>query len=142
MAKDVFRKMVTAMGLGLKATVWFSNDSVDSGADKLGIFNAGGSLRPSGETFRRVLEMTGSHRYYQNLSAAPLFQHVWIDPEGIASLDALWAEGGEQPVTLNKPQGASLMVVTDYAGSVQTYPVTGPHVDFSVPTDPVFIGWE
>ncbi|NIM94632.1 MAG: hypothetical protein GTO18_13105 [Anaerolineales bacterium] len=146
-AIEVFKKLITGLSLQLDVIVWFSIDTIGKqtpSPDKVGLFGAEGVLRPVARTFELVLRTIDSEYYVKEIvSAGPtLFHYVFADSVGNPSLEALWSEGDEQLVSLSSPEGAREVLLIDYAGSSQSFPVEGGSFEFLLDGVPYFILWK
>lgn len=145
-AKLVFKKLITAMSLGLEGVVWFSADTVGTRApspDKIGLFGEGGTVRPAARTFKLVVETIGEgYRFREARSAGPsLFHYLFENDRQEIRLEALWSESGQQSVALAAPAGASQATITDYAGASETVAASDGSVQVTVDDAPIFVVW-
>lgn len=146
-AQAVFKKLVTASTLGMEAAIWFSGDTIGNplaaSPDKVGLFGEDGAMRPAAETFRLVAATLGAgYRFRSAPSMGPsLFEYTFDDASGNPTLEALWAEGGGQVVTLTAPAGSSQAVLIQHTGQTQTLPVTQGSITVDLAGGPVFVQW-
>jgi hypothetical protein len=144
-AESVFKKMVTASALRVRAAIWFSADTINTAApapDKVGLFGSGGTLRAAARTFQLVARTLADYRFQSALFDGPaLYHYVFVDGQGAPTLEALWSEDAGLPLALTAPPGATQAVVTDYAGQTRTLPVSGGSVALTL-TAPVFVQWK
>ena len=146
-AKQVFKKLVTGLSLGLEAMVWFSSDTINTDApapDKVGLFNNGGAQRPAARTYKLVAETIGTEYHFQQaLASGPaLYHYVFANQQGQPVLEAIWTEGDTPTLTLTAPAGATQAIVTDYAGQTQMLMVSGGTVNLGLTDAPVFVMWK
>ncbi len=146
-AIEVFKKLITGLSLQLDVIVWFSVDTIGKptpSPDKVGLFGADGILRPAARTYELVLQTINSEYYFKEvLSAGPTsFHYVFTDSHGDPNLEAIWAEGGEQFVSLSAPEYANKVLLVDYSGVSQSFPVENGSFEFLLGDVPYFIVWK
>lgn len=141
-AEEVFKKLVTSQTLGLEAIVWFSADTIQRGRDKVGLFGDEGASRPASEAFSLVMETLEGHTFQSTRASGPrLFHHVFKDPDGVDSVEALWTEGGAESVTLKAPTGRSEASVVDYKGRTYDLAAEAGLIRLEWVVEPVFVLW-
>ncbi len=141
-AKDVFKTLITAASLNLQAVTWFSGNLRDQPVAEL--FEGDGRWRPAAFTYRLVIStLQNQFRFQSAASAGPtLYRYIFQDvTTGQPTLEAAWAEGGSQTVTLMAPPGSTMAIVTDYQGGQQIYPAQNGQITLTI-GDPVFIHWQ
>ena len=146
-AQEVFKKLVTSLSLGLEVVVWFSADTIDTGAlspDKVGLFVSGGGKRSAAQTLKLIAQKIGTeYRFKTSLASGPsLFHYVFEDSDGAPKLEVIWTEDGGETITLSAPTGISQAIITDYSGRHQVLVVNGDSVPLNLSDAPVFVEWK
>jgi len=143
-AKEVVKKMITAMSLDLRAVIWFSADTILAGKDKVGLFDSAGKMRPAGNSLQLVIdtiEKMGS--FSQASSTDPsLYHYFFKGSNGVLSLEILWTEGDQKFLQLKSPVGATQAVITDYVGESYILPIVDGSVELFVGDGPLFVLWK
>lgn len=141
-ARDVFKTLITAASLNLQAVTWFSGNLRDQPIAEL--FEGDGNWRPAAFTYWLVVNTLQNQYRFQSAAATgpALYRYIFQDvATGQPTLEAAWAEGDSQPVTLMAPVGSTAATVTDYQGIQQVYPVENGQITLTI-GDPVFIHWQ
>lgn len=141
-ARDVFKTLITAASFNLQAVTWFSGNLRDQPVAEL--FEGDGSWRPAAFTYRLVVStIRDVYRFQSAASTGPtLYRYIFQDmTTGQPTLEATWAEGDSQMVTLTAPAGSTMATVTDYQGGQQIYPAQNGQITLTI-GDPVFIRWQ
>lgn len=141
-ARDVFKTLITAASLHVQAVTWFSGNLRDQPVAEM--FEGDGSWRPAAFTYRLVVStLQNQYRFQSAASTSPaLYRYIFQDvTTGLPMLEAAWAEGNSQTVTLLAPAGSTTATVTDYQGAQQVYSVQNGQITLTI-GDPVFIHWQ